>query len=137
MTANKVHNHELLATSVRERRLELGLGIAAAAARAGMSKDTWRRIEEGAQVRETSYAKIDPALGWASGSCRGVLEGAGDPIEVNSISANGGVIVRIPDAELGKAITGAMVAVADTMTAAEIREVSRKVVDELKQRGIM
>lgn len=137
MTAHELQPLERLATKVRERRLELRIGIAAAATSAGMSKDTWRRVEEGARVRETSYAKIDSALGWASGSCQGVLDGAGEPIETQPAGPAGGTIARIPDGELDRAITQAMVATVDTMTAAEIREVSRQVVEELKQRGIL
>ncbi|MCX4605451.1 helix-turn-helix domain-containing protein [Streptomyces anulatus] len=134
MTTHELHNRQRLAAKVRERRLELRVGVAAAAADAGMSKDTWRRVEEGAQVRETSYAKIDAALGWASGSCMGVLDGAASPIEMKGTRSKGG-LAKIPDGELDQAITNAMVATVDNMTAAEIREVARRAVEELRRLG--
>ncbi|WP_405461584.1 helix-turn-helix domain-containing protein [Streptomyces sp. NBC_00101] len=136
MTANEwPSTHQRLAAKVRERRLVLGMSITGAADSAGMSKDTWRRIEEGGLVRQTTYTKIDSVLGWAPGSALGILDGS-DPIEVEQLG--GGVTAaRIPEGELDKAITGAMVAVVDTMTAAEIREVARRVVEELKDKGVL
>ncbi|MEV6854757.1 helix-turn-helix transcriptional regulator [Streptomyces microflavus] len=125
-----------LATDVRERRLELRLGIAAAAEKAGMSKDTWRRVEEGSRVRDTSYAKIDSVLGWAPGSALSILDGA-EAIRVEPLGVGDLAAARIPESELERAITGAMVVVVDNMTAAEIREVARRAVEDLKDHGIL
>ncbi|MFD9425554.1 MULTISPECIES: helix-turn-helix domain-containing protein [unclassified Streptomyces] len=58
-----------LASHVRTRRLELYRSRLAAAEAAGISKDTWRRVEEGMGVREVTYAKVDRALGWDTRSC--------------------------------------------------------------------
>ena len=44
-----------------------------------MSKDTWQRVEEGRSVRESTYVRVDKALGWAPGSCVLVGEG-GEPV---------------------------------------------------------
>lgn len=63
--------------------MELFTSRKAAADTAGVSKDTWQRVEEGLDVRETTYVKIDKALGWASGSCLIVAEG-GSPVFVDS-----------------------------------------------------
>ena len=46
-------------------------------------------------------------------------------------------LAKIPEAEMDQAIVAALVAVVDTMTASEIRDVSRRAVDELKQRGLV
>lgn len=67
-----------LAKRVRAHRLELYPSRLAAAQAAGISKDTWHRVEEGDEVRESTYAKIDKALGWATGSCVAISEG-GEP----------------------------------------------------------
>ncbi|CAH9419552.1 hypothetical protein SGL43_06607 [Streptomyces globisporus] len=125
-----------LATYVREGRLELRLGIAAAAEKAGMSKDTWRRVEEGSRVRDTSYAKIDSVLGWAPGSALSILDGE-EVIQVQAPGVGSAAAARIPENDLDRAITSAMVAVVDNMTAAEIREVARRVVEDLKDHGIL
>lgn len=72
-----------LAKHVKAHRMELFTSRKAAADTAGVSKDTWQRVEEGLDVRETTYVKIDKALGWASGSCLIVAEG-GSPVFVDS-----------------------------------------------------
>ncbi|MGW6600536.1 helix-turn-helix domain-containing protein [Streptomyces sp. NPDC055036] len=68
-----------LASRVKTYRLELYPSRLAAAGAVGISKDTWRRVEEGLDVRESTYAKIDRTLGWAPGSCVAVA-GGGDPV---------------------------------------------------------
>nr|WP_206669422.1 helix-turn-helix transcriptional regulator [Streptomyces lavendulae] len=67
-----------LAKRVKAHRLELYSSRLAAAEAVGVSKDTWQRVEEGLVVREATYAKIDKALGWATGSCVAITEG-GEP----------------------------------------------------------
>lgn len=71
-----------LAKRVKAHRLELYPSRLAAAQAAGISKDTWHRIEEGQEVREATYAKVDKALGWATGSCIVVAEGF-EPVMAN------------------------------------------------------
>ena len=64
-----------LAKRVKAHRLELYRSRLAAAAAVEISKDTWKRVEEGLNVQEGTYAKIDKALGWATGSCLSIAEG--------------------------------------------------------------
>lgn len=64
-----------LARHVKAHRLELYPSRLAAAQAAGVSKDTWQKVEEGQDVRESTYAKIDKALGWVTGSCIAIAEG--------------------------------------------------------------
>lgn len=71
-----------LAKRVKAHRLELYRSRLVAAQAAGVSKDTWRRVEEAEEVREASYAKIDKALGWAIGSCVAITEGS-EPVLVD------------------------------------------------------
>jgi hypothetical protein len=85
-----------LATLVKQRRLGLRLARKAAADAAGVSKDTWRRVEEGEPVREMSYAKIEPILKWTPGSCLAILAG-GEPELLNEPSA-GPEVQTQPDA---------------------------------------
>jgi hypothetical protein len=67
-----------LAKHVKAHRLEQYPSRLAAAKAVGISKDTWKRVEGGLDVRETTYAHIDKALGWAIGSCVAIAEG-GEP----------------------------------------------------------
>lgn len=73
---------ERLAKYVKAHRLETFTSRKAAADAAGISKDTWRRVEEGLEVREGTYAKIERALGWAAGGCIAIAEG-GEPALVD------------------------------------------------------
>lgn len=75
-----------LAKYVKAHRMELFPSRKAAADAAGISKDTWQKVEEGETVRESTYAKIDRTLGWATGSCASITEGS-EPILV---AASGG-----------------------------------------------
>ncbi|MCX5584216.1 hypothetical protein [Streptomyces erythrochromogenes] len=136
---------ERLATAVRKRRTELRLGIEPAAKLAGISKDTWKRVEprEGlAQpVRDTSYAAIDRALKWAPGGCAAVLKG-GEAVPVDEAAGESGVkISKIPKRELervvGDAVQSAALATKGDLTGAEILELNRRVMEELRERGVL
>lgn len=77
-----------LAERVKAHRLALYPSRLAAARAAGVSKDTWQRVEEGVpDVRDTSYAKIDTALGWAIGGCIAIAEG-GEPVLIDRPGSN-------------------------------------------------
>lgn len=103
-----------------------------------MSKDTFRRVELGLPIRDSSYAKIDKALSWAPGSSVDILGGADGPIAIESSSIGGGfVLASVPDDELKGAVTNAIVAVSDTLTAREIRDISERVLEELRQKGLL
>lgn len=67
--------------------MELYTSRLAAATAAGISKDTWHRVEEGEEVRESTYAKIDRALNWATGSCMTIAEG-GPPVFADQPAAS-------------------------------------------------
>lgn len=54
----------------------------AAAKAAGISKDTWRRAEEGLTVQDGKLAQINKALGWSRGSWTSVAEG-GEPVLID------------------------------------------------------
>ena len=69
-----------LARYVTAHRMELFPSYKEAARAAGISKDTWKKIEKGREdVRPTIYPKVAKALGWALGDCMAVAEG-GEPV---------------------------------------------------------
>ncbi|MBX9392209.1 helix-turn-helix domain-containing protein [Streptomyces sp. TRM72054] len=79
-----------LAQRVKAHRLELYPSRLAAAQAAGVSKDTWQKVEEGQKVRESSYGKIARSLGWTTHSCVAIAEG-GEPVlaDANGRSPSG------------------------------------------------
>lgn len=129
-----------LAERVKKRRLDLNLALKRAAAAAGMSKDTWIRVEAGLVVRPQTYDKIEDVLRWTTGSCRKILEG-GEPVEIDPYIDEAAVEYRhVPTEMLGneirQAIQGSMVAGTD-LTADKIREVSERAIEVLRERGLL
>lgn len=133
---------ERLGAAVAERRRALKLGVEPAARLAdGISKDTWKRVEKGLPVRDTKYTSVEKALQWAPGSCMRVAEG-GQPIVSAPSDADPDVrITEIPSDELeravGDAIHSAVIATRGDLTGDEILQLNRKVMEELRQRGIL
>jgi hypothetical protein len=141
MTAFEEADLHRLAGLVQRRRVELRLGIEPAAKLAEMSKDTWKRVEAGLKVRATSYTGMEAALHWVPGSCQRILEG-GDPIiftEADSVTD--GRITEIPKSDLERTVGDAVVRAAmltnGNLTANEILELNERVLEELKQRGVI
>lgn len=131
-----------LAKAVKARRLELHPSRLAAAKAAGVSKDTWQRVEEGMPVRDVSYAKMDPALGWVVGSCMLIAEG-GDPVRATYHESDGEAFMRtelppsfLPD-DVRKVVTDAVMATRSNLTVSEVHDLSDRVVEELRKRGIL
>ncbi|MEU7149132.1 helix-turn-helix transcriptional regulator [Streptomyces sp. NPDC045456] len=132
-----------LAHHVEHRRLDLRLSRAAAVKAAGMSKDTWMRVERGQPVREVNYAKIDKVLEWAPGSCLSVAAGQ-EPVPLTGELAPGhygAKVTEAPDvdaaAAVQRSVESASIAVTDHLTAQEIRDLSARVVADLKKQGII
>lgn len=84
-----------LAKYVKAHRLELYPSRLAAARAAGISKDTWQRVEDGLEVRESTYAKMDRVLGWATGSCVAIAEG-GEPLLIDGADIGTPAAVAAP-----------------------------------------
>lgn len=128
-----------LARVAKARRLELGLARNKAAAELGISKDTWKRLEQGQPIREINYTKIDGALHWAAGSCVAVTEG-GEPIAIEAHSEDT-IIATVPveglEGEVQEAVAMATIATAPDLTAREIKALSDEIVEELRKRGIL
>lgn len=132
---------ELLATLVQKRRTELRLGIEPAAKLGDISKDTWKRVEAGQRVWDRSYAGIDTALQWAAGSCLRVLSGDDPIINEPLPHADSVKVADVPKSELerlvGNAVQHAAIATKGSLTGDEILELNRRVVEELRQQGVL
>ncbi|MGY1579210.1 hypothetical protein [Streptomyces sp. MN13] len=137
-------DYERLATYARRRRAQLGLALNDANAQAaGTSKGTWQRVEKGLKLRETNYVKIDGLLQWAPGSSIRVLEG-GEPVPVSDMAdADAADVQKSPvpqeviDEEARDVVQLALIATTKGTTAEEIREISDRVVRDLRERGLI
>lgn len=131
-----------LAGAAQKRRRDLGLALNDKNAQAaGTSKGTWQRVEKGLPIRPTNYVKIDGLLQWAPGSCVAILDG-GEPIPSRPMDSNPDVVVSdIPpeliDAEARDVIRLVAVATTNGLTSDEIRELSDRVVRELREQGLL
>jgi hypothetical protein len=134
MTAFEEADLNRLAELVRQRRVDLRLGIEPAAKLAEMSKDTWKRVEAGLTVRATTYPGIERVLQWAPGSCMQIIQGAVGPVVVQP-AGEGIVIAEDLAGQVEDSVKLAAIAVSDNLTAAEIRDLSQRVLEELKRRG--
>src|SRR5690606_6420581 len=131
------------ANLVIRRRSTLKLHKVDVARAAGIEVNTYSKIEEGKPVRATTYTKIEPVLGWAAGSCLDILSGA-TAATLSAESPGPAVVSPVHAEDLaadgGEALQNAAVAVGDTMTAAQIRALKQRAVDEVlalwEKRGI-
>jgi len=127
-----------LATLVTQRRSSLGMNKIDVARAAQIQINTYSKVEEGRSVRPVTYGKIEPVIGWARGSCIEILRGAPTATLIEPSGA-GAAISPIQEgdlaADVAAAVQDAAVSVSDTLTAAEIRELKRRVVEELEKRG--
>jgi hypothetical protein len=142
MTSASTRDYERLAAVARRRRADLGLALNDKNAKdGGLSNRTWQRVEKGLEIRETNYVKIDGLLQWAPGSCLQVLEG-GEPVPVEDVAAvtqvqKSPVPQEVIDSQARDAVQLALIAAAKGTTAEEIREMSERVVRELRERGLL
>jgi hypothetical protein len=131
-----------LAKAVKAQRLKLFRSRLAAATAAGMSKDTWQRVEEGLEVYDSTYLKIESVLQWAEGSCAAILEG-GEATSAIPVEHGAPGVVKtelsgqtLSDEELRESVQ--LSAIATTgLSADEIRALSERVVQDLRKRGLV
>lgn len=142
MTEARNRDYERLAALTRRRRADLGLALNFENAKAGgLSNRTWQRVEKGLEIRETNYVKIDGLLQWAPGSCLAILEG-GEPAPIEDVSDAPDIQVSpVPreaiEGEARDVVQLALIATAKGTTAEEIREMSERVVRDLRERGLI
>jgi hypothetical protein len=128
-----------LAKAVKAQRLALFPSRLAAAKAAEISKDTWARVEDGLTVRDGTYAKMEPALQWAAGSCEAILRGENP---TGAVPVEGGIPGAVKTTFTGEDLSEAvretvqLAAIATTgLSADEIRALSERVVRDLKRHG--
>lgn len=70
-----------LGQRIAARREHMGIAEQTeAAARAGISAQTWRAAERGEQVRPSTWLRIDRALHWHPRSCLGYVTTGAEPV---------------------------------------------------------
>ncbi|MEU9606195.1 hypothetical protein [Streptomyces sp. NPDC048057] len=131
-------DRQRLARLVRERRLKLGWTKTRATEEADVTITTYRRVEQGLSVRDTTYGGIEAAFGWAPGACIAILDGATEAQEAGEVE--GGVrIAPAPDVEGGvrTAVHNAFIATMPGEPAGKMSEMSEVVLAELRRLGIV
>lgn len=117
--------------------MELGLNKIDVARAAGITITTYGNIEAGRSVRDTTYGKVEPALGWATGTCLDVLHGEA-PTIAEVPPSGGGVISPVTDEDfpeaMGQIVQDAAIATTD-LPAPEIRKLKQRVLEMLQQHG--
>ena len=125
--------------AVEARRVKLFSSRLKAATAAGMSKDTWKRVENGEPAQLGTYAKMEPVLNWAFGSCEAIAEG-GEPLPVEYVGSNGDVtMVSKPQvASAGDVKTAVTISAFATMpdaTVGSVQAQAERLVEELRKLG--
>lgn len=128
-----------LAKSVKAHRLQQFPSRDAAAEAAGITRNTWKRVEEGMEVRESTYAKVDKALGWSIGSCLAIAAG-GNPVLVDGGPAAEAPepVRRMTEAEARQAVFEAARAKMPSSTPiGDIDAFSDELVEVLRRAGVV
>jgi hypothetical protein len=128
-----------LGKAVRARRVKLFSSRLKAAMAAGMSKDTWQRVEDGEAVQPGTYAKMEPALKWAFGSCEAITEG-GDPLPVEYVESGGDVTMVskppvLSNSVLRGVVTISAMATTPDATVRSVQDLAERIAEELRKQG--
>jgi hypothetical protein len=129
-----------LGKAVKARRSKLFTARLKAAKAAGMSKDTWQRVEDGETVQPGTYTKMEPALRWAFGSCEAIAEG-GEPLPVEYVESGGDVTmvskpVVASAGDVRNVVTISAMATMPEATMRSVQEQAERIVEELKKLGL-
>ncbi|KOG63999.1 hypothetical protein ADK76_10850 [Streptomyces griseoflavus] len=129
-----------LADLIAERRIQLHMTKSDLARAAGVTINTYNKVESARPVRDTTYGKVEPVLGWAPGACRDVLAGAGEAPVSTQPSGEGALRSADPEAfqrDIEEAVQAAAITATDTLTTADVRKLKQHVVEELRRRGYL
>lgn len=127
---------ERLAKAVKAARLAQYPSRVAAAQAAGISKETWKRIEESKEVRDGSYAKVEKALGWPGETCDNIAAGA--PAPAGPDDADSDLTIRRSeemDESVRDIVQLAAIATTPGLTGEEIRALSDRITEDLRRAG--
>jgi transcriptional regulator with XRE-family HTH domain len=105
-----------------------------AAAAAGVTRNTWKRVEEGLSVRELTYSKIDKALGWVTGSCILIAEG-GEPFLAAALPPYTPAAPELSEDEARKAAYEAARAAMPRAPIGEVDDFVNRFVEGLRRTG--
>jgi DNA-binding XRE family transcriptional regulator len=123
-----------LATRVKAHRHEQYPSRDAAAAAAGVTRNTWKRVEEGLEVRELTYAKVDKALGWVTGSCILIADG-GEPFLAAGFPPHQPAVPELTEEEARKAAYEAARGAMPKAPIGEVDDFVDRFVKALRQTG--
>lgn len=134
-----------LAALVTQRRVTLGLGSKKdAALHCGIADFTYRKIESGARVSESVYAKVDVGYDFRPGSCLAVADGRADSIVLadGTELIEGGSIRDFGDPErledeMDRAFDVSAQLTAPHLTLSEARAMKEEMFRRLRERGVL
>ena len=123
-----------LAQRVKAHRLALYPSRLDAALAAGISKDTWKRVEDGQLVQDVKLARIDKALGWTTGGCIAIAEG-GEPVLVDSDSGPAPASAPLDAGLVRKAVYEAARSRMPSAPIGDLDGLAEEIVDVLRRAG--
>lgn len=133
-----------LAALVTQRRVALGLrSKEAGAKRCGIAVMTYRKVEDGQAVTNTSYGKLEIGFGFRPGSCKLVLEGADSiTLEDGTELIEGGQIrdfvnSEVLEEEMDRAFDKSAQLVAPHLTVGESQAIKKEMFEYLRARGVL
>lgn len=131
-----------LGDAVKERRLELRWSKQKAADEAGVTIVTYRNVEAGRSARETTYAGIETAFGWAPRTCLAILDGALERQAAGEVVDGVRYVAPTPAHAGAEAVTrqvvqDVLIAVLPDTTGRQISQANEKIIEKLKERGII
>jgi hypothetical protein len=133
-----------LAALVTQRRVALGLRSKEAGAKAcGIAVMTYRKVEDGQPVTDTTYAKLEIGFGMRPGSCKVVLEGADSiTLEDGTELIEGGQIrdfvnSGVLEEEVDRAFDKSAQLAAPHLTLSESQAIKRGMLEYLRERGVL
>lgn len=138
-----------LAALVTQRRIALGIRSKLKAARhCGIADFTYRKVENGERVSESTYAQVDVGFGFRPGSCLAVAEGRVDSILLDNGTEliEGGQIreftneftdPRRLEEEVDRAFDKSAQLTAPHLTLSEAKAMKDEMLRELRERGIL
>lgn len=129
-----------LGKAVHTRRAKLFDSRLDAAKAAGVSKDTWKSVEDGNRAQPRTYTKMESALKWALGSCEAIAEG-GEPLPVEYVESDGDVTMvskpqTIPADDVRNVVTISAMATMPEATMRSVQEQADRIVEELRKLGV-
>ena len=125
---------ERLAKAVTTARHAQYPSRVAAAQAIGISKDTWKRVEQAEEVRDGTYRKIERALHWPPDTCEQIAAGGHAPgDEEPEVTVLDGE--DYDDPEVREIVQLSAIATMPGLTGEEITNLSERIARDLKRKG--